>query len=657
MCGIAGKIWLAADRPGDAQTVRRMTDLLIHRGPDEGGVKTIGPAALGHRRLSIIDVAGGRQPIANEDGRYHLVFNGEIYNYRELMAGLIERGHRFATRCDTEVIVHLYEEKGPDCVEDLHGMFAFAVWDSRERTLFLARDRVGKKPLYWARGKDCIVFASETKSILLEPSIERRMNPRALAGFLTYQYVPPPASIFEGVEKIEPAAWALIPCTGARGAEPRVKRYWRVGYQPKLKLSDEEAAEAVVEKLDEAVQARLESEVPLGILLSGGVDSSAIVAMARRHVAGSLKTFSIGFDEATYNEAPFARKVAERYETEHEEFTVQADAISVLPKMVWHFDEPFADSSALPTFYLARMTRRHVTVALAGDGGDESFAGYQRYAGLPIVRNYERVPRPLRSMLVSPLAAAGSRIFPRSSFFEKLEVLNSISLADFEHHYIAYLSFFHRGTKQRLWGLSPDLLKPDAVEWTVDEMHKSDATCDVDRMMACDIATYLPGALMAKVDRMAMANSLEVRAPFLDHRLMEFAARLPGEQKMPDGNLKGLLKRAMEPYLPREVIYRPKQGFGVPLDAWFRADLNGLLREQLLGDRARARGFFKIATVERLIDEQTTGRARHSHRLWALLVFELWAQTFLDPPSPPSGPLEGLESSAASSGSREPAAR
>lgn len=635
MCGIAGKIWLDPERPADLETVRRMTDLLVHRGPDEGGVQAIGPAALGHRRLKIIDLEGGRQPISNEDGRIHVVYNGEIYNYRDLTRELTARGHRFATRCDTEVIAHLYEDRGADLVERLRGMFAFAVWDSREGVLTLARDRVGKKPLYWALGSECVVFASEMKALLVEPSVERRLDPRALCHYLAYQYVPAPMTIFEGIEKLEPAEWIRIDFTRGEAKVTR-RKYWSPSYEPKSAIGPEEAVEATLEKLDEAVAVRLESEVPLGVMLSGGVDSSAVVAMARRHVAGSLKTFSIGFREATHNELPYARKVAERYETEHEEFIVEPDAIEELPRLVWHFDEPFADSSALPTYYLSRMTRRHVTVALNGDGGDESFAGYERYRGLPIVERFEKIPRAIRAGLIAPLARAGRAVFPRSAFFDKLGNLIEISLADFERHYLSYLTIFPRPMRERLWGLDETLLEPDAAEWALAAMSASDARAPVDRMMACDVATYLPGALLVKADRMAMAVGLEGRSPFLDHELMEFAARLPAEIKMPGTQLKALLKRALEPHLPREVLYRPKQGFGVPLADWFRGELKGLVHEALLGDRARGRGLFEPRYVRRLVEDHISGRYNHAHRLWTLLMFEMWAQTFLDPPSAPT---------------------
>ncbi len=642
MCGIAGKIELAPGRPADVETAAAMTALLAHRGPDGQVVEAVGPAALGHRRLSIIDLAGGRQPMQSEDGRFHLVFNGEIYNYRGLMKGLIERGHRFASRCDAETIIHLFEERGPACLADLQGMFAFALWDARDRRLFLARDRVGKKPLYWATTGRAVVFASELKALLMEPSLARELDPRALALYLAFQYVPAPWTIFRGVAKLPPATWALVDCSGPIPPPVRVERYWKLAYEPKLASAPEAAREAVLARLEEAVAARLESEVPLGVLLSGGVDSSAVVALARRRAAGPLRTFSIGFREETHNELPFARAVARRFETEHTELIVQPDAIAALPQIVWHLDEPFGDSSALPTFFLAQITRRHVTVALNGDGGDESFAGYERYRGRPLVARYERLPRWVRAELLGPAARWGARRLPASAFLEKLDLLNELSLSDFERHYLGYLTIFPPSMLKRLWALEPAALEPSPAEWAIEEARRFEAPRGLDWMLACDVTTYLPGDLLVKMDRMTMAHGLEARSPFLDHELMELAARLPAELKAPGGELKGLLKSALRPILPAEALDRPKQGFGVPLSRWFQRDLNGLLRETLLGERARRRGFFRPEAVRRLVEQHLSGRFLHAHRLWALLMFELWARTFLDPPSPPRGPVAGL---------------
>lgn len=644
MCGFTGKIWLEAGRPADLETAGRMGALLAHRGPDESRVLAAGEAALAFRRLSIIDVQGGHQPLQSESGRYTLVCNGEIYNYRDLMRQLESRGHLFRTRCDAEVIVHLYEEKGSDCVADLEGMFAFAVWDDLDRTLFLARDRTGKKPLYWARLPECVVFASEMKALLQESSLVRRLDLRALAEYLTCQYVPAPRTILEGVGKLEPATWVRIALAGG-SPEIRSGRYWRLNYEPKVAITREAALEQTRDHLDRAVARRLESEVPLGVLLSGGIDSSSIVALARRHITGTLRTFSIGFEEASHNELPWARQVAQRYATEHEEFIVRPEALSVLPRLVWHADEPFGDSSALPVWYLAEMTRRHVTVALGGDGGDESFAGYERYAEIPLVAAYGSLPRSLRAGVLGPLTGALHRIAPQSVFLYKLQWLNEMTLSAPEEQYAAWLTIFSRGILNWLWAAPPAALEPSPAAWLAAAAGQSDAREPVDRKMACDIATYLPGDLLLKIDRMSMAHGLEVRCPFLDRDLMEFAARLPAGLKFPDGELKGLLKEAVAPLLPRALLDRPKQGFGVPLTKWFRKELKRLPEDILLGERAAARGLFYPKAVRALIDQHRSGRVNHAHRLWTLIAFELWARTFLDPPSPPPGPIGPLDSS------------
>lgn len=644
MCGFTGKIWLEAGRPADLATAERMAAVIAHRGPDEARALAAGEAALGFRRLAIIDVAGGHQPLANEDGRYTLVFNGEIYNYRTLMKELEERGHRFATRCDAEAALHLYEERGAGCVEALEGMFAFAIWDRVERVLFMARDRTGKKPLYWAVAGECLVFASELKALVQERSLERRLDARAVAEYLSFQYVPAPRCILEGVKKLEPATRVRVRLGRAGGVpEIHAEKYWRLSYQPKLHVGAEEAEEQVRGHLERAVAARLESEAPLGVLLSGGIDSSSIVALASRHVTGKLMTFSIGFEESSHNELPFARRIARRYETDHHEYIVRPEALNVLPQVVWHADEPFGDASALPTYYLAELTRRHATVALGGDGGDESFAGYERYRTLPILSAYGRLPRALRAgPLRSAIRAARGRA-PDSTFLSKLSLLNEMTLQGPERQYSAFLTIFPSLFTEMIWNGPKEALSPSPVEWLEGAMRESDATESIDRKMACDIATYLPGDLLLKIDRMAMAHGLEVRCPFLDRELMEFAARLPGALKFPGGELKGLLKDAMADLLPEELIDRPKQGFGVPLNRWFRKELRRLPEAVLLGERARARGIFRPEGVRRLIEQHQTEAFNHAHRLWALIGFELWAQTYLDPAGAPQGPLGELE--------------
>lgn len=644
MCGFTGKIWLEAGRPADVETAERMGALLAHRGPDEASSASLGEAALAFRRLAIIDVAGGHQPLRNEDGRYTLVLNGEIYNHRLLRKELEGRGHRFTTQCDAEVALHLYEERGEACVEALEGMFALAVWDRQERVLFMARDRTGKKPLYWACMADCFIFASELKALTQEPAFARRLDRRALIEFLTLQYIPAPRTIFEGAQKLEPASHVRVAFGRGEGApEIQCEKYWTLHYQPKSDADVTQAAEQVREHLDRAVARRLESEVPLGVLLSGGIDSSAIVAMARRHVPGDLRTFSIGFEDESHNELPYAREVAQRYETLHEEFIVRPDALEVLPRVVWHADEPFGDSSAIPTYYLSEMTRRHVTVALGGDGGDESFAGYERYTSSGVIPAYARIPVALRRGPLRTAIAAVRRRAVDSTFLAKLAYLNDLTLQPAERRYAAWLTIFGPVFLDMIWNGRMEDRSPDPGERLADALRDSDAVEAVDRKMACDIATYLPGDLLLKIDRTSMAHGLEVRCPFLDRELMEFAARLPGDLKFPGGRLKGLLREAMRPLLPGQLIDRPKKGFSVPLAKWFRGELRGLPEAVLLGEPARSRGLFRQEGVRKLIEQHRTGTFNHAHRLWTLIAFELWARTYLDPAGAPTGPLTDFD--------------
>ena len=635
MCGICGKVYGDPARPVEPERLAAMNQCLRHRGPDDEGIHLEANAGLGHRRLSIIDIATGSQPIGNEDGSCWIVFNGEIYNHHELRAELESRGHRFKTHSDTEAILHLYEEEGERCAERLRGMFAFAIWDARRQQLLLARDRVGKKPLYYLAAEGMIAFASEMKSLLVEPEARRDVDLEALWDYLTLQYVPPPATIFKSIRKVPPAhtlTW--------RQGELTLRRYWRLDYEPKLEIGEGEAIERIRAELDEAVRVRLESEVPLGCLLSGGVDSSAVVAMMRRHVSGPLRTFSIGFEEKTHDELQYARIVAEKFSTIHEEFVVRPDAIETLPLIAWHADEPFGDSSALPTWHVSAITRRQVTGALNGDGGDESFAGYPRYRGVALINRYARLPTALRRHLMGPAAGALADLFPRAAVFEKLESLNRMTLLDPAHAYAEYLTIIREAQKRKLAG---EFLRPladrDSTWPILEAWHRPGIRADLDRKLASDVESYLSGDLLVKMDRMAMAHGLETRSPLLDHRLMELAARLPAGLKMKDGQLKYLLKKAMEPELPKEILYRPRQGFGVPLGAWFRGPLAEVLRETLLGDRARARGFFNVEYVGKLIEDHNARRQNHEHRLWMLLVFETWCRTFLDRPDPWTGPI------------------
>lgn len=642
MCGIVGKVWRHADRRVSEDLIGRMQQCVVHRGPDDKGSHFDGPAGLGFRRLSIIDLKSGHQPMLNEDGSVAIVFNGEVYNFPELRDELIAHGHVFATRSDTETILHGYEQWGTHVVERLRGMFAFAVFDRKDNSLFLARDRVGKKPLFYAllsegSEDESLVFASELKSLLADPLLIAKVDLVALSHFLTYQYVPQPWSILEGVQKLPPGHWLLW-----KEGRLSIARYWDLQYEPKIQIGDEDAVERTLEMIDEAVRIRLMSEVPLGCFLSGGIDSSAIVAMMRRHISGDLKTFSIGFREDAYNELPYARQVAKQFETHHEEFIVEPDAVEVLGELAWFYDEPMADESSLPTYYLSKLTRQFVTVALNGDGGDESFAGYRRYCGIPQIEMYKRLPRWMRSVADGPIQAL-SGMAPRSARLELLATVNRISLEGREHGYLPSMTIFADNAKRRL--IHPQhrhvLNEADAFseQLTLDCLNAPNAREWVDRMMYADIMLYLPGALLPKVDRATMAHSVEGRSPFLDHRLMEFAARLPAAMKFSDGVLKRLLKKAMKRFFPDEFLNRPKMGFGVPVREWLRHEMRDLTYDYLLGERARNRGYFDMDYVRMLIEQHMAGRRSHHQRLWALLVFEAWCRTFLDREDPLAGPI------------------
>lgn len=616
-----------------------MCRAIAHRGPDGEGIEILGSAGLGHRRLSVIDLAGGAQPMFNEDRSIAIVFNGEIYNFRELRAALAARGHRLATdHSDTEAIVHLYEEQGAECLAQLRGMFALAIWDASRRRLLLARDRVGKKPLYYAEAGGALWFASEMKALLVNPEIPRRVNERAIHDFLTHQYVPAPATIYRDIRKL-PAAHALVWEEG----RIRVWRYWTLEYEPKLDISPAEAAERADALIDEATRLRLESDVPLGVFLSGGIDSSIVVAMARRHSSGTLRTFSIGFEEQGYNELPYARQVAERCETRHEERIVRADAARALPRLAWHFDEPYADMSAVPTLILAEMTRRQVTVALNGDGGDESFAGYERYRGLPVFRWWSRVPRLARAAMARPASHWLARRFPRSAFWGNVRYVNDLTLAGAAWRYAMTLTIFREEMKERMY--TPDFARRvgpgSSLEWMLSEYRDARLREEIDRMLNCDVQTYLPGDLLPKVDRTTMAVGLEGRSPLLDHRVMEFAARLPGAVKFPGGRLKAVLKDVARPLLPAGLIERRKQGFSTPVGQWFRGELRDLAHDLLLSERSVRRGLFRRSFLENLMREHENGRQSHKHRIWALMCLEMWFRTFEDRSAAeiPQGPI------------------
>lgn len=638
MCGICGAVWtdprFAVERP----VLREMTGKLRHRGPDDEGAYTAQlfhtpPAppqpgvALGHRRLAIIDVDSSRQPLANENGGIRVVFNGEIYNYQELRKRLEGNGHQFHTAGDTETLVHLYEDDGPEFVKHLVGMFAIAIWDSARRRLVVARDRIGQKPLYYRQEAGRLAFASELKSLLAIPGMPRKIDPGALDEYLTFQYVPYPHTIFRGISKLPPAHVGVW-----QDGLWSVSRYWEPEWNVEKPISTGNAVEQLRERLRESVRMQLRSDVPLGAFLSGGIDSSILTAIMQQESASKVQTFSIGFPEREYDESHFARRVAVHLGTEHHELRVEPNAVELLPKLVWHFDEPFGDSSAIPTFYLAELTRKQVTVAISGDGGDELFCGYDRYRAIRMANLVDRLP------LGSALARwrVWDRL-PNSGFQKSLlrRLRRFIELAGLpaSQRYGELVSIFNEPRRAALYSEAFVATLPDRdpTEFLAAAFAKCKQREAVTAASLVDVMTYLPCDLCHKVDIATMAHGLECRQPFLDHRVVEFAVGLPISLKLRNRRSKWLLREAFGSMLPAEVFRRPKQGFGVPLDYWLRGDLRELLHDVLLSPTALERGYFRSEAVRALVDEHLALKRDHSARLWALLVLEIWQREWKTP--------------------------
>jgi len=625
MCGIAGHVG-----PTARELLPAMLGLLKHRGPDDSGIHAAGDVGLGMTRLAIIDLVTGRQPMSDATGRYWIVFNGEIYNFRQLRAELEAGGRRFRTRSDTEVILHAYAVYGEACVERLAGMFAFAIWDDAERRLFVARDRLGKKPLYyWHHGR-LFLFASEPKALLCHPAVARGLDWSAFHHYLVFGYTPATRSIFDEIRKLPPAHTATL--VDGRLTQ---RRYWQLPPSvtpPRPRVTREESAAAVRAGLREAVRLRLESDVPLGVFLSGGVDSSAVVASMREVTSGRIATFSVGFGRAapTYDELPYARLVARRFATEHHEEILEPDVQAILPEIVRGFDEPFADSSAIPTYVVAQATARHVKVALSGIGGDETFGGYPRYLGLRVSALHARLPRWLRHASRSLAAhlpdSASSRNW--ADWARRFTAEPDAAPGD---RYVGWTRFF--GDAQLAILTTPALaahLGPNVDELQQRAFATGGHGDPVDGAFRVDLAAYLPDDLLTMADRMSMASSLEVRAPFCDHRIIEESLRLSPRAKMPGGRLKGLLKTAFAGVLPEEVLAHRKQGFMIPLGDWLRRDLRPTLDDLLAPDCVRMRGLFNADTVETMKLEHLTGARTHADRLWTLMMAEQWMREYLD---------------------------
>jgi len=637
MCGITGAIWTDPDRAIDAPTLRRMTDCLRHRGPDDEGAyvsefkfrppyESMPGVALGFRRLSIIDLATGHQPMSNEDGSIWIVFNGEIYNYQDLRRRLEGSGHTFRTDSDTETIVHLYEDEGPECFSHMNGMFAIAIWDANRRRLVLGRDRIGKKPLVYRHDVGRLLFASELKSLLTIPGLPRDIDPAAIDEFLTYQYVPHPNTIFRGFRKLPPGCYAVY-----QDDKIEVRPYWRPDFTQERRMTKRAAIEELRELLDSAVRMRMRSDVPLGAFLSGGVDSSIIVALMQKRSAEPIKTFTIGFPVPEYDESKYAEIVARHLGTDHRVLQVNPDALEVLPKLAYYYDEPFSDSSAIPTWYVSKLTREHVTVALSGDGGDELFAGYPRYSAALAAARFDRFT-PLRSLVASRLwqwlPASGSQ----KSFFRRVKRFSEAITLPPPRRYLTWVGIFQERQRGELY--RDDFL----AQLTTDPaafVRTAWQRCAGRDVITCasltDLLTYMPCALMTKVDIASMAHSLECRAPLLDFRVAEFAASLPSRYKYRRGRGKWLLREAFGHLLPREVFTRRKMGFGVPIDYWLRGELKPLAADLLLSPTTRCLAYFRPEAICSLWDAHQSRRYDHTYRLWALLMFESWLREWASP--------------------------
>lgn len=627
ICGIVNK-----NTPVDETLLKKMTDIMEYRGPDESGFYIRNTVGLGHRRLKIIDLFTGKQPLSNEDNTIFLICNGEIYNFQDLRTHLEEKGHRFKSKSDNEVILHLYEEKGIDCLNDLRGMFAFAIWDEKENKLFLVRDRIGKKPLVYCEIPEGIIFASEIKSLLLHPSVKKEIDPVALDLFLTYQAVPAPYTIFKKIKKL-PSAHYLV---WQNGEIKDIKRYWDINFKDKIKLSSEyEYSELLWSKLIEATKLRMIADVPLGVFLSGGIDSSTITGIMASLSRKSIKTFSIGFDEKNFDELKYAKIVADRFSTEHNQFVVRPDIIDILPELVWHYNEPFADTSMIPTYYVAKETKKYVTVALNGDGGDENLAGYTRYWQMVLMKNIQsvisNVPTVLKKWLMD-MFLEGYEKYPDSTFFRIWKWMD-----DAEKYGDAY------AYGRRLISFSPEYKQEIYSNWFNGELNNTDAFLPVknfwkhseslnllEKMIYTDFHLYLADVLTVKMDIASMANSLETRSPFLDQEFVETIASFPAELKLKRWTTKYILKKKLKGFLPDEILNREKMGFGLPVGEWFRKELKDFLCSYLLSDKFSKREFFNFEAIKQMVYQHISGVKNHTSRLWNLLIFELWYRIFIE---------------------------
>ena len=650
MCGICGVIQFNHNGV-NLKTAKKMCDVLAHRGPDDEGMVFIRgdkffevkkpfstydcesgyEVGLGHQRLAIIDLSSAaHQPMCNEDGTLWIVLNGEIYNFQEVRRTLQEKGHLFKSKSDTEVVLHAYEEWDVDCLNAFRGMFAFAIWDNHRKQLFLARDRLGKKPLVYFNKDGYFAFASEIKALLQISTFERKVDGNALHHYLTYQYIPSPYSIFEGIRKLPPAHYLLY----ERSGNLKIERYWKLHFSsnPNHFKNQLEWCDRIRTGLEESVKLRLISDVPLGAFLSGGVDSSIIVGIMAKLSGQPVKTFSIGFEEREFDELSYARLVSKHFATEHHEFIVKPNAIEILPKLVWHYNEPFADSSAIPTYYVAKMTKDYVKVALTGDAGDENFAGYPRYLRSKWVALFTKIPEKIRKDMMPSFLRVFSTFHVKEAKINRLADFLEMLTGDQEINYLEQIKVFNSKEKEDIYTeeFTKDLKVTDSLNFILDKFREIETEDLLDKLLYLDINTYLPEDLLVKIDIATMANSLEARVPFLDHQFMEFVAGIPSHLKLKGSMSKFILKDIFSDLIPEAILKREKMGFGVPVSRWFRNELKGYMFEILLDHQALNRGYFKRESIERLLNDHITLRYDHSAKIWALLVLEIWFRIFMD---------------------------
>lgn len=626
MCGLVGFVSDNELFEEYSNTLPHAIELLAHRGPDADGMWVSSPCGLGSTRLAIVDLsATGNQPMTDESGEVCIAYNGEIYNFRKLREDLQAKGHRFRSGTDTEVILRLYKEYGDACVHYLRGMFAFAIWDSRNQRLLLGRDIMGEKPLYYYHDSNKFLFGSEIKAILKFPHVPKIVNQDAVPHYLVHGYVPAPETFFKGIHELPPGHILIL-----EQGQIAIKQYWDIphGVDVPIGISEHETSARLLELLSEAVRSRLMSDVPLGAFLSGGVDSSAIVALMTRFTDAPVKTFSIGFaGDQSFDELDHARFVARTFETDHHEFVVKPDAIELLPQLVRHYDQPFADSSALPTFLVSQLTREYVTVALTGDGGDELFAGYDRFIAAQVAERYRRAPKAIQSGLTR-FAAMLPESTSYGGFTKRIRRFVEHAASPLPQRYLGWVGVFQdEYLREILRGYDPTSGPGRRFEEQFESVQTSDL---LSQLLYVNSKTYLPGDLLVKVDRMSMAHSLETRAPLLDQELVEFAATIPSNMKIRRLTSKHIFKEALKGVIPQQILKRKKHGFGVPVGKWFRGELYEYSTEVLLSSQATQRGYFQIPALRRLLSEHQSGRRDHGQRLWALLTFELWHRLYID---------------------------